>query len=69
MNAELERLLDEQMGVATSRQILAIMNRRAFEAELNFGSLERIWQGIYCQGEPDDALRLRGLDLSCGVWL
>ena len=67
MNAELERLLDAQMGVATSRQILAIMNRRAFEAELNFGSLERIWQGIYCQGEPDDALRLRGLDLSCGT--
>lgn len=67
MNAELERLLDEQMGVATSRQILAIMNRRAFEAELNSGSLERMWQGIYCQGEPDDALRLRGLDLSCGT--
>ena len=55
------------MGVATSRQILAIMNRRAFEAELNSGSLERMWQGIYCQGEPDDALRLRGLDLSCGT--
>lgn len=28
--------------------------------------LERIWQGVYCRGEPDDVLRLRGLDLSCG---
>ena len=47
MRAELEQLLDNQLGVATS-------------------SLERIWQGIYCRGEPDDTVRLRGLDLSCG---
>jgi hypothetical protein len=67
MNAELERLLDAQMGVATSGQILALISRRVFEAELNSGSLERIWQGIYCRGEPSDVLRLRGLDLSCGT--
>jgi hypothetical protein len=29
--------------------------------------MERIWQGIYCLGEPDDAVRLRGLDLTCGT--
>ena len=34
---------------------------------MNSGVLERIWQGIYCRGEPDDAIRLRGLDLSCGT--
>jgi hypothetical protein len=67
MNAELERLLDAQMGVATSGQILKHITRRAFEAALNSGSLERMWQGIYCRGEPDDALRLRGLDFSCGT--
>jgi hypothetical protein len=67
MHTQLERLLDEQNGVATSGQILTLITRRAFEAELNCGSLERMWQGIYCRGEPDDALRLRGLDLSCGT--
>ena len=67
MNAELEHLLDMQNGVATSAQILACLNRWAFEKELRIGSLHRMWQGIYCRGEPTDALRLRGLDLSCGT--
>jgi hypothetical protein len=67
METELERLLDEQHGVATSGQILALITRRALERELKSGALERIWQGIYCRGEPDDILRLRGLDLSCGT--
>jgi hypothetical protein len=67
MNAELDRLFDMQGGVATSGQILAHLTRKSFEKELKTGSLERIWQGIYCRGEPTDELRLRGLDLSCGV--
>ena len=66
MHAELERLLADQLGVATSGQILGIITRRAFEAELKTGALQRIWQGIYSHGEPDDVLRLRGLDLPCG---
>ena len=67
MNEELERLLDVQDGVATSGQILACLNRWAFDQELRTGSLQRMWQGIYCRGEPTDGLRLRGLDLSCGT--
>jgi hypothetical protein len=67
MHAELERLLDDQQGVASSGQILAVITRRAFASALNTGSLERIWQGIYCRGEANDVLRLRGLDLSCGT--
>jgi hypothetical protein len=67
VHAEIEQLLSDQQGVATSGQILAVISRRAFESELKTGSLERIWQGIYCRGEPDDVLRLRGLDLSCGT--
>jgi hypothetical protein len=67
VNTELSTLLDSQGGVATSGQILAIMTRRGFEAELKTGELERIWQGIYCRGEPNDWLRLRGLDLLCGT--
>lgn len=67
MHAEIERLFADQRGVATSGQILAIISRRAFDSELKTGALERLWQGIYGRGEPDDMLRLRGLDLSCGT--
>ncbi|MDZ4266950.1 MAG: hypothetical protein U1D00_14865 [Mycobacterium sp.] len=62
----LNRLLDAQGGVATSAQILTHLTRRQLEAEVNTGALERMWQGIYCRGEPTDELRLRGLDLACG---
>jgi hypothetical protein len=64
---ELNQLFDRQRGVATSGQILQHLTRRGFEAELKTGDLERIWQGVYCRGEPTDELRLRGLDLSCGT--
>jgi hypothetical protein len=67
MNVELDRLFDSQGGVATSGQILSCLTRHVFDRAVNFGVLERIWQGIYCRGEPDDGLRLRGLDLSCGT--
>lgn len=67
MDPELQLLFDRQRGVATSRQILTFMTRRAFASAVDSGVLERIWQGIYCLGEPDDGLRLRGLDLSCGT--
>lgn len=67
MNRELNLLFDRQMGVATSAQILQHMSRRAFAAAVDCGVMERIWHGIYCLGEPDDAVRLQGLDLSCGA--
>jgi hypothetical protein len=46
---------------------LTITSRHEFESELKAKELERIWQGIYCVGEPTDEIRLRGLDLSCGT--
>jgi hypothetical protein len=67
MHPELDALFDGQGGVATSGQILSYLTRHRFDAAVNTGVLERMWQGIYCRGEPDDALRLRGLDLSCGT--
>jgi len=67
MDEAVSRLFEEQMGVATSGQILQHMSRRAFAAAVNSGVMERIWQGIYCLGEPDDGVRLHGLDLSCGA--
>ena len=66
MDPELVELFEKQGGVATSGQILARTTRRRFEAAINCGVLERMWQGIYCLGEPTDELRLRGLDLSSG---
>lgn len=67
VNAELKRLFDEQGGVATSGQILAVTSRRAFEGTLKSGAVGKLWYGIYCRGEPDDGLRLRGLDLATGT--
>ena len=66
MDVTLQQLFDEQGGVATSGQILDHVSRYKFESDLKMHSIERIWQGIYCLGEPTDELRLRGLDLSCG---
>ncbi|KRE33861.1 hypothetical protein ASG82_22720 [Mycobacterium sp. Soil538] len=66
MDDQLNALFAGQGGVATSAQILQHLTRRRFEAAVNTGVLERMWQGIYCLGEPTDQLRLRGLDLSCG---
>lgn len=62
----LDELFDRQGGVATSGQILTVITRRALESAVNRGALERLWHGIYCRGEADDGLRLRGLDLACG---
>jgi hypothetical protein len=66
MDANLQKLFDDQGGVATSGQILAVVSRYHFETVLKTCSVERIWQGIYCCSDPTEELRLRGLDLSCG---
>ncbi|MGV0786916.1 hypothetical protein ABQF33_08345 [Mycolicibacterium sp. XJ2] len=66
MNPKLLRLFNAQAGLATSGQILQHMTRRSFEATLETGPLQRLWPGVYCLEEPDDMLRLRGLDLRCG---
>ncbi|MGA5466871.1 DUF559 domain-containing protein [Mycobacterium sp. NPDC050041] len=67
MDTDLSRLLHEQGGVATSGQILDRITRHAFDRLVGDGSLERMWQGIYCLGEPTQGMRLRGLDLSSGA--
>ncbi|WP_326547717.1 hypothetical protein QGN32_06005 [Mycolicibacterium sp. ND9-15] len=67
MNPDLVRLFDAQAGLATSGQILQHMTRRGFESALEAGPLQRLWPGIYCLEEPDDMLRLRGLDFRCGT--
>lgn len=65
MTDALTELFDSQGGVATSGQILRHMTRRGFETAMACGALARLWHGVYCRGEPDRDLLLRGLDLSC----
>jgi hypothetical protein len=66
MNNDLEHILDRQGGVATSGQVLDCITRYAFDRMLDDGSLERLWQGVYCRGAATDVMPLRGVDLSCG---
>ncbi|MGE2832308.1 hypothetical protein [Mycobacterium sp. SMC-4] len=66
MNDGLLQLFTSQGGVATTGQILGHLTRHRFDVYVETGVLERIWQGVYCLGEPTDLLRLRGLDLSAG---
>ncbi len=67
MHAELRRLLDAQGGVVTSAQALTFLTRRGLEGELNTVALQKLWYGIYGQGEVTTALRLRGLDLAAAT--
>jgi hypothetical protein len=63
----LERLLDAQLGVVTTCQARAHLTRRQLEAEIAFGTLHRLWPGIYSRPRPDILVKLRGLDLSAAV--
>lgn len=65
MTETLAAIFDRQSGVATTAQILSHLSRRGMEAAIGRGVLTRLWHGTYCRGEPDDALRLRALDLVC----
>ena len=66
MSAELEALLVAQGGVATTGQLLDILGRAAFEAGVGTGALAPVWTGVYSRAEPDNLIRLRGLDLRAG---
>lgn len=67
MHPELSRLLEDQGGVVTSAQALTVLTRRGLEAHVNLGALQKVWHGIYGQGELTTALQLRGLDLATGT--
>ena len=66
MSDELDALLAGQGGVATTGQIRAVVGRAAFETGVATGRLSHVWTGIYGRADPDDALRMRGLDLRAG---
>jgi hypothetical protein len=66
VHAELADLFENQHGVATTAQILAVTSRRHLETLLNCAAVERIWRGVYSVGGRDAEQLLRGLDLACG---
>ncbi|MGW0162680.1 hypothetical protein ACWDUN_25505 [Mycobacterium sp. NPDC003323] len=67
MSDALDELFDRQGGVATGAQLLGVLSRRKLQTALAYGSVERLWHGIYSRAEPDRRLLLRGLDLACGT--
>ncbi|HEX5144018.1 MAG TPA: hypothetical protein VFW21_09125, partial [Mycobacterium sp.] len=62
----LDPVLAAQGGVATTGQILDSLGRAAFESGLASGEFAHVWTGIYARAEPDDVIRLAGLDLRAG---
>lgn len=65
MGADLDDLFERQGGVATSAQVLGLLTRRGLQTALDYGSIERLWHGVYSRADPDRNTMLRGLDLSC----
>ncbi len=66
MTSDLNRLFEQQCGVATTGQLLGVLTRRGLESKLIKGELVKVWSGVYGRGELDTMMRLRGLDLRAG---
>ncbi|OBG16201.1 hypothetical protein A5768_05740 [Mycolicibacterium fortuitum] len=53
-------------GVATHRQLMEVMSRKALAQHLRVGAITRVWHGIYALNSPGTRDRLAGLDLIAG---
>jgi hypothetical protein len=63
---DLDEVFDRQGGVATTAQLLTTLSRSQFDTRIDRGDLIKVWPGVYARDEPDDDIRLRGLDLRAG---
>ncbi|BBY30702.1 type IV toxin-antitoxin system AbiEi family antitoxin domain-containing protein [Mycolicibacterium sediminis] len=52
--------------MAGTGQLLTVLTRSQFDRLVARGDLVRVWPGVFASVEPDDHLRLRGLDLRAG---
>ena len=50
-------------GLATRRQLLAMMNAKTLARRVAVGDVVRVWHGVYAQTQPDLLGRLFALDL------
>ncbi len=66
MSDDVAALLDRQGGVATTAQLLNVLSRSRLDTRIRTGELLKVWPGVYSGAEPDDGIRLRGLDLRAG---
>ncbi|OBB19628.1 hypothetical protein A5761_00290 [Mycolicibacterium setense] len=53
-------------GVATTRQLLAVLSPKALEVAVRAGRLIRVRRGVYALNPPDVSARLAALDLALG---
>jgi hypothetical protein len=53
-------------GVASTRQLHAVMSRKTLAAHLRAGVIVRVWHGVYSLGPPSTAVKLAALDLLVG---
>jgi len=63
---ELDAVFARQGGVASSPQILQVIDVGTMQRYLRHGQLVKLWPNVYSQGAVDRLTRLRGLDLRCG---
>lgn len=63
---ELDTVMAEQGGVASTAQLQHYLGRAAFETAVARGDLAPVWTGVYSRTEPDTMIRLAGLDLRAG---
>jgi very-short-patch-repair endonuclease len=56
-------LLDEIGGLATTRQLLAVMTRQELDVQVRKGGLVRVWYGVYAATAPSMISRLKALDI------
>lgn len=61
-----EGVLAANGGVATTRQLLAVVSPKTLECAVRAGRLIRVRRGVYTMTPPGVAGRLAALDLACG---
>lgn len=54
-------------GVATTRQLLAVLSPKALEVAVRAGTYIRVRRGVYALQSPDVATKLAAADLACGT--
>lgn len=60
---DLDEVFRRQGGVASTAQLLKTLSRSRLDIEIRNGGLLKVWPGVYSRQQPDNSIRLRGLDL------
>lgn len=66
MSDQMVALAERQGGVLSTAQLLAEVSRSRLDTMIRTGALLKVWPGVYSLVEPDNHIRLSGLDLRAG---